>query len=135
MRRITDTASRQNVILVAAANDRGVPSYPASCETVISVAKHPVPDPLRFWSGAPEGPDFVAWGVDVPLHSTDGNWFLGNGSSLAAAHMSGLIAAVLGNSPGLNVWQMKAALRELSASGDQLTHDAHRITRQRARRG
>jgi subtilisin family serine protease len=110
MRALSEEAAAQGLVLVAAANDRGVPSYPARCPAVISVAAHAIPDPLTFWPDPSRQVDFVCWGTNVPIQSADGTWTHGRGSSLAAAHMTGLIAAILETTPGLNVWEIKGRL-------------------------
>jgi subtilisin family serine protease len=114
LRELTDEASAQNVVLVAAANDRGVPSYPASCRSVLSVGAHGVPDPMCFWSDPRTTVDFLAWGVDVPIQARDGTWALHSGSSLAAAHMSGVIAAILAAQGALGVRDLREALHQLA---------------------
>ena len=75
-------------ISVVAAFDPGLPKggFPASLPGVIAVAeKSLVPRPA-FVYGAP--------GRDVPTTQPGGRWYLVNGSSYAAAHVSGLIALV-----------------------------------------
>ena len=75
-------------ISVVAAYDPDLPNggFPASDPEVIAVANESLPSP-------PTGV-YLAPGEDVPTTQPGGKWFLVNGSSYAAAHISGLIALV-----------------------------------------
>ena len=75
-------------ISVVAAYDPDLPKggFPASEAGVIAVANESLPS-------APPGV-YLAPGDDVPTTQPGGKWFLVNGSSYAAAHVSGLIALV-----------------------------------------
>jgi hypothetical protein len=73
---------------VVAAFDRDLPGggFPASHAGVVPVADESL--------GAQPAGVFVAPGRDVPTTQPGGRWFLVNGSSFAAAHVSGLFALV-----------------------------------------
>jgi hypothetical protein len=73
---------------VVAAFDSKLPDggFPASVPGVIAVADAPV--------AGPHGEVYLAPGRDVPTTEPGGRWFLVNGSSFAAAHVSGLIALI-----------------------------------------
>lgn len=73
-------------IAVVAAYDPKLPGggFPASVAGVIAVSDAPV-------SGS-RADVYVAPGRDVPTTQPGGRWFLVNGSSFAAAHVSGLVA-------------------------------------------
>jgi subtilisin family serine protease len=60
--------------------------FPASVPGVIAVADAPV--------AGPHGEVYLAPGRDVPTTEPGGRWFLVNGSSFAAAHVSGLVALI-----------------------------------------
>ena len=78
----------QRRIAVVAAFDPQLPQggFPASEPGVIPVATDSLPSYPPGVYGAP--------GTDVPTTQPGGKWFLVNGSSYAAAHVSGLIALV-----------------------------------------
>ena len=83
--RLIDVAVARRIAVVAA-YDRALPGggFPASHPGVVAVADTPV-------AGGP--PDlYTAPGRDVPTTQPGGRWSLVNGSSFAAAHVSGLIA-------------------------------------------
>jgi subtilisin family serine protease len=73
---------------IVAAFDRRRPDggFPASVPGVIAVSNS-----MLDHSG---GPVYIAPGRDVPTTEPGGRWFLVNGSSYAAAHVSGLVALV-----------------------------------------
>jgi subtilisin family serine protease len=75
-------------ITVVAAFDPDLPKggFPASVPGVIAVANESLP---RFPAGV-----YGAPGSDVPTTQPGGRWYLVNGSSYAAAHVTGLIALV-----------------------------------------
>lgn len=84
---LIEFASRRDISVVAA-YDPSLPNggFPASEPHVIAVARLS----LR---AAPAGV-YLAPGDDVPTTQPEGKWVLVNGSSYAAAHVSGLIALV-----------------------------------------
>ena len=73
---------------VVAAFDPKLPGggFPASVPGVIAVSAAP--------STGPHGEVYVAPGRGVPTTEPGGRWFLVNGSSFAAAHVSGLVALI-----------------------------------------
>jgi subtilisin family serine protease len=75
-------------ITIVAAVDQRRPEggFPASVPGVIAVSNGMV--------AHSSGPVYIAPGRDVPTTEPGGRWFLVNGSSYAAAHVSGLVALV-----------------------------------------
>jgi hypothetical protein len=73
-------------ITVVGAFDRRLPGggFPASHAGVVAVVDEPMTPPAPGVYSAP--------GRDVPTTQPGGRWFLVNGSSYAAAHVSGLFA-------------------------------------------
>ena len=84
---LIDIASRRDITIVAA-YDPSMPKggFPASEPNVIAVANESLPSP------APGV--YLAPGEDVPTTQPGGKWSLVNGSSYAAAQVSGLVALV-----------------------------------------
>ncbi len=84
---LIDIASSRDITVVAA-YDPAMPKggFPASEQNVIAVANESLPS-------APPGV-YLAPGDDVPTTQPGGKWILVNGSSYAAAHVSGLLALV-----------------------------------------
>jgi subtilisin family serine protease len=85
LREILNVAYARGVAIVAAFDPK-LPGggFPASVPGVIAVS-----DVLVTGS---HGDVYVAPGRDVPTTEPGGRWFLVNGSSFAAAHVSGLVA-------------------------------------------
>jgi hypothetical protein len=85
--RLLDAALARGVTVVGAF-DRGLPDggFPAMHAGVVAVADEEL--------GAPAANVYLAPGRDVPTTQPGGRWFLVNGSSYAAAQVSGLLALV-----------------------------------------
>ena len=111
---LTDLAYSCNVMLVAAANNVPVPSYPSSCRSVIAVAAHRDADPHRISYLAQPAAEFGARGMDVPVAWLDGGWRTMSGNSYAAPHVTGIVARILGKNPGLRPFELRAILRALA---------------------
>ncbi|GAW49953.1 MULTISPECIES: S8 family serine peptidase [unclassified Nocardioides] len=109
-----DAAYFAGTVLVSAANNAPGPTYPSQYASVVSVAAREGDDP---WSVAtnPRPPvEFGARGIDVDVAWADGGSIVATGNSFAAPHVTGLAALVLGQHPGLSVYQVKSVLQALS---------------------
>ena len=86
LRTLIDAALARGSVVVTA-YDSGKPGggFPASVPGVIAVSDHPLASRLQV---------YIAPGTDVPTTQPGGRWFLVNGSSFSAAHVSGLAALV-----------------------------------------
>ena len=113
---LADLAYHRNIMLVAAANNMPIASYPSIYASVFSVASHSEADSSLFFYN-PEPPvEFGARGTRVRVPWQSGEWITATGNSFAAPHIAGLIARILGKHPGLTVFQMKSILRALAAN-------------------
>ncbi|MBI4492789.1 MAG: S8 family serine peptidase [Chloroflexi bacterium] len=116
---LADLAYFRNVILVAAANNMPIPSFPSLYASVVSVASHDVKDPydpyLYYYNPRPPV-EFVAPGIGVRVAWLHGQWITTTGNSCAAPHLAGIIARILGKHPGLAPFQVKTILRALAAN-------------------
>jgi subtilisin len=113
---LADLAYFRNVMLVVAANNLPVPSYPSVYSSVISVAAHQLQDPrLVFYNPTPPV-EFGAAGIDVRVAWQGGGWITATGNSFAAPHVAGLVAQILAKHPGLTPFQVKLILRALAAN-------------------
>lgn len=113
---LADQAYFANVMLVASANNLPVVSYPAMYASVFSVASHNVQDPYVFYYNPDPPVEFGAYGIDVRVAWSDKGWHTATGNSFATPHITGLVAKILGKHPNMTIFQMKAALRALSAN-------------------
>ena len=116
LHQLTDLACHRNVMLVSAANNMPIASFPSTYASVFSVASHGEPDSALFFYN-PEPPvEFGARGINVRVAWQAGGWITATGNSFAAPHITGLIARILGKHPDLTVFQMKSILRALAAN-------------------
>jgi subtilisin family serine protease len=108
---LADTAYFRRVVLVAAANNLPVPSFPSLYASVISVASQEDPDPLHFCYNPAPPVEFSAPGIDVQVAWSGGSYVRSTGNSFAAPHIVGLVARLLGHQPSLTPFQVKTILR------------------------
>lgn len=113
---LADQAYFRNTILVTAANNMPIPSYPSVYASVISVASHDASDPYLFYFNPKPPVEFGAPGIDVRVPWRNGEWITATGNSFAAPHITAIVAKILGKHPGLTLFQMKVILRALSAN-------------------
>jgi hypothetical protein len=96
LRELIGIANARGEVVVAAFDAaRADGGFPASVPGVI-----PVSDAAL---ARPRGRVYIAPGRDIPTTEPGGRWFLVNGTSYAAAHVSGLIALTRERRPGLAV--------------------------------
>jgi subtilisin len=113
---LADLAYFNNIVLVTAANNVPVPSFPSVFASVISVACHDGSDPHLIYYN-PEPPvEFGASGIDVRVAWLNGGWLTMTGNSFAAPHVTGLVAKILGKHPQMTPFQLKTVLRALSSN-------------------
>ncbi len=106
-------AHQKGEILVAAAGNEGpnsAPLYPAADPNVIAVT---ATDPLdRLFAGANRGAyiRLAAPGTDILVAAPSGTYQFSSGTSMAAAHVSGIIALLLSLKPDLDPDAVRAVL-------------------------
>ena len=92
LRTLLKTALDRGTVVIAAFDSRQADGgFPASVPGVIAVSDSQL--------AAKAGRVYIAPGRDVPTTEPGGRWFLANGSSFAAAHVSGLVALVRQRKP------------------------------------
>jgi subtilisin len=113
---LADQAYFHNMILVAAANNLPVPTFPALYASVISVAACEGDDDEIFYYN-PEPPvEFGAPGINLRVAWRNGAYLTATGNSFAAPHITGLVTRMLSKHPGLTSFQVKVILRALAAN-------------------
>ena len=115
---LADEAYFRNVLLVSAANNLAVPSYPSLYAAVVSVAAHDVPT-AEAWFYNPAPPvEFGAHGLDVDVAWRGGTRMTVTGNSFAAPHITGLAARIRAAHPGITPFETKTLL---AATADNAT--------------
>jgi subtilisin len=107
---LADSAYFRRTVLVAAAHNMPVESYPWRFASVLSVGSHEVDDPLDYFYNPTPPVEFFARGVDVEVGWLGGGRIRSTGNSLATPHMTAISALVLAKHPELTPFQLKSLL-------------------------
>ena len=113
LREMLARANARGIVLIAAvgnAGPRSQPLYPAADAGVIGVTATDVDDKLM--EQANRGPQVAvaAPGVEILAVAPDGKYQVTSGTSIAAAHTSGVAALLLASKPNLTPGQVRASL-------------------------
>ena len=113
------SARDKGVVLIAAAGNAGpkaAPLYPAADPSVIAVTATDSDD--RVYKGANRGKYIAvaAPGVDILVPAPERNYELSTGTSVAAAHVSGVAALLLARNPSLNPDNVRQILTDSARS-------------------
>jgi subtilisin family serine protease len=107
---LADRAYFAGVLLVCAANNVAVASYPSLFAAVVSVAAHDVRDPA-VWFYNPQPPvEFGAYGLDVDVAWKGGGRIVATGNSFAAPHIAGYAARIRATHPAASPFEVKTIL-------------------------
>jgi subtilisin len=107
---LADEAYFRNVLLVSAANNVSVASYPSLFAAVVSVAAHDVPaGDVWFYNPAPPV-EFGAYGLNVDVAWRGGTRMVVTGNSFAAPHIAGYATRIRAAHPGITPFETKAIL-------------------------
>lgn len=108
---LADRAYFKNTVLVSAAHNMPVSSYPWRFPAVVSVGSHSGTDPLEYYASADPPVEFLARGVDVELAWLEHSTIRATGNSFATPHIAGIAALTLAKHPGLTPFELKSLLR------------------------
>lgn len=111
LRELADAAYFQRCLLVAAAHNMPVVSYPWRFPAVVSVGSHSGSDPLEFYANPSPPVEFLACGVEVELAWLEHATIRATGNSFATPHIAGIAARILSKHPGLTPFEVKSLLR------------------------
>jgi subtilisin family serine protease len=107
---LADRAYFADALLVCAANNVPVASYPSLFASVVSVAAHDVRDPA-VWFYNPRPPvEFGAFGLDVDVAWKGGSRIVATGNSFAAPHIAGYATRIRAAHPGATPFEIKTIL-------------------------
>jgi subtilisin len=107
---IADHAYFQRSMLVAAAHNMPVESYPWKFSSVISVGSHEQEDPMAFFYNPNPPVEFFGRGVGVEVAWPGGSKIKASGNSFATPHIAGISALILSKHPELIPFQLKSVL-------------------------
>lgn len=107
---ICDQAYFSGSLVVTAANNVRVLSFPSLYASVVSVACNLATDPLEFHLNPEPPTEFLARGVNVNLAWSGGTSMRATGNSFATPHISGIAALILSKHENLRPFQVKSAL-------------------------
>ena len=116
LREIADSAYFKKTVLVAAAHNMPVESFPWRFSSVISVGSHEEDDPLVYYANPDPPVEFFGRGVGVELAWLGGGTIRATGNSFAAPCISALAALILSKHPGLTPFQLKTVLHLTSTN-------------------
>lgn len=114
LHRVCDQAYFARTLLVCAANNLPGPTYPTQFASVVSVAAMPGDDPWALAYNARPPVEFGARGIDVDVAWAGGASTIATGNSLAAPHISAVIALIRAKHPDLAPFQVKSVLHALA---------------------
>jgi subtilisin family serine protease len=107
---LADTAYFGGTLLVTAAHNLAVQSFPWRFASVVSVGSHDGEEPLEFFYNTRPPVEFFARGMLVDVAWRDGSEKRVSGNSFATPHISGIAALVLAKHRGLMPFQLKTVL-------------------------
>jgi subtilisin len=111
LRELTDSAYFRRRVLVAAAHNLAVDSYPWRFSSVISVGSHDEADPFAFYYNPSPPVEFFARGVDVEVAWMGGATIRSTGNSFASPHIAAICALILAKHRELTPFQLKGVLQ------------------------
>ena len=114
---LVDEAYYRGMVLVTAANNMPILSFPSLYAAVVSVACYEgakVDDPREFYFNPSPPVEFGAPGINIRAAWTGGGYMTVTGNSFAAPHITGIVALLLSKHPELTPFQVKTVLRAIA---------------------
>ena len=107
---LADAAYFKRTLLVAAAHNMPVESYPWRFSSVLSVGSHELADPEAYFYNPTPPVEFFARGVEVEVPWLGGSTVHSTGNSFATPHITGMCARIRSKHPELTPFQVKSVL-------------------------
>jgi subtilisin len=107
---LADEAYFNRTLLVAAAHNMPVESYPWRFSSVLSVGSHELEDSLAYFYNPTPPVEFFARGVEVEVPWLGGSTVRSTGNSFATPHVAGICALIRSKHPELTPFQVKSVL-------------------------
>jgi subtilisin family serine protease len=115
---LADWAYFQGSVIVSAAHNLPLDSWPWRFASVVSVAGHTGENPLEFHVNPSPPVEFLARGVDVEVAWPGGATLRVSGNSFAAPHMVGICSLILGKHRHMTPVQLKSVLYATASNVD-----------------
>src|SRR5258708_5388706 len=119
MERTLKTAYDKGIILIAAAGNAGPqspPLYPGADQSVIAVSATDYDDKPFAMANRGKYIAVAAPGVDVMVPAPGGSYQLTTGTSVAAAHVSGVAALLIERNPSIKPDELRALLMKTATA-------------------
>ncbi|MER5639738.1 S8 family serine peptidase [Kitasatospora sp. NPDC002227] len=116
LRAISDEAYFGRTVIVAAAHNTPVESFPWRYSSVISVGSHQEEDPGLYLYNPRPPVEFFAPGQNVTVPWLGGATIRTTGNSFATPYLAGLCARVLAKHPELTPFQLKSVLYQAASN-------------------
>ena len=113
---LADTAYFRRTVLVAAAHNMPVDSFPWRFSSVISVGSHEEDDSMVYYANPDPPVEFFARGVDVDVAWLGGGSIRATGNSFATPGISAVAALIRSKHPSLTPFQVKTVLHLTSTN-------------------
>jgi hypothetical protein len=134
MGRSLEGARARKIVAVAAVGNAGPgtpPLYPAAEPSVLAVTATDASDAVFSRANTGRQVAIAAPGVDIVAAAPEKNYAFSSGTSIAAAHVSGLVALMLERNPGLDLAGVKRILavtaQDLGPKGPDPVFGAGRV--------
>ncbi|MCU0818861.1 MAG: S8 family serine peptidase [Beijerinckiaceae bacterium] len=134
MARTLEGAQAKKIIAIAAVGNAGpgtAPLYPAAEPSVLAVTATDASDAVFNRANTGRQVAIAAPGVDVIAAAPERNYAFSSGTSIAAAHVSGLVALMLEKNPGLDLPGVRrllaATAQDLGPKGNDPVFGAGRV--------
>lgn len=111
---LADHAYFNGALLVCAANNVAVASYPSLFAAVVSVAAHDVRDPAVWFYNPLPPVEFGAYGLDVDVAWNGGGRIVATGNSFAAPHIAAYAARIRAAHPTATPFEIKTILAAIA---------------------
>ena len=110
IRELVDRAYFEGLIMVGAANNQNLPSFPSDLAALVGVDNQSFKDPMQFNFRLGQAVEVVAHGIYVNAPAPGGKFRLFTGTSFACPHVTGLVARLRSTMPELRPFHVKTLL-------------------------
>jgi subtilisin family serine protease len=130
LKKIIKKAHKEGILLIASAGNNGFNEgntieYPAAYPEVIAVGAINSRDERTFYSGRGEKLELMAPGASIYSTTLNNNYALTLGTSMAAAHVTGVAAQIMEKNQELDNQEVQSILDKTATAMGEKTHYGH----------